>query len=180
MRFVELAAKRESCRKYKKMPVEREKLLACVEAARMSPSACNSQPWSFVLADDADLTSKVAETLQEKITGLNSFTDDCGAFVILVEENANLSSKLGGRFKDQEFAQMDIGIAAQSMCLAATDEGLGSCIIGWFHEKALKALLDIPIKKRIRLVIALGYPDSDHPRAKSRKPLETVLHINRW
>jgi nitroreductase len=180
MKFQELAERRYSCRSYMDAPVEREKLVACVEAARMSPSACNSQPWGFVVVDDKALAKEVSECLRDKVLPINGFTRNCNAFIIVVEESANLSSKLGGKFKDQEFAQMDIGITALSVCLNASDLGLGTCIIGWFDEKRLTKMFSIPSGKRIRLIISIGYPTDDAARPKVRKPLEEKIHFNGW
>ncbi len=180
MNFQELAEKRESCRAYKDIPVEREKLTACIKAAQTSPSACNSQPWGFIVVDDPQIAKQISPILQDGVLPINRFTRNCNAYIIIVEENANLSSKLGGRFKDQDFAQIDIGIASQMICLSAAEQGLGTCIMGWFDEKKLKALTEIPKSKRIRLVLAIGYPESDTARPKVRKPIEEILHFNKY
>ena len=111
---------------------------------------------------------------------MNSFTKDSKAFIVIVEENANISAKLGGKYKDQEYAQIDIGIAAQSICLNAADLGLGTCMIGWFNEKNAKKLLRIPQKKRIRLMISVGYPKGSPPKEKRRKSLDQVMRIDHW
>lgn len=180
MKFQELVEKRESCRAYKDIPVEREKLVACIEAARLCPSACNSQPWGFVVVDDPEIAKQISPILQDAVLPINRFTRNCNAYIIIIEESANLSSKLGGRFKDQDFAQVDIGIAAQTICLSATEQELGTCIMGWFDEKKLKALTNIPNTKRIRLVLAIGYPETNTLRTKVRKPVEEILHFNKW
>ena len=180
MEFFELIRRRQSCRAYKDIPVEREKITACAEAARMGPSACNSQPWNFVIVDNTDIAKNISGALQDKVIPINRFTRNCNSYIVITEESANLSAKLGGRFKDQEFAQMDIGIAAMSISLAATYQGLGSCIIGWFDAKKIAKILNIPKSKRIRLVITLGYPESDEIREKQRKTSEEVIHYNEW
>ncbi len=180
MKFQELVEKRQSCRAYKDIPVERAKLTACIEAARLSPSACNSQPWGFVVVDEPETAKKISPILLDDILPVNRFTRNCNAFIIVVEESANLSSKLGGRFKDQDFAQIDIGIAVQTLCLAAAEQGLGSCIMGWFGEKKIKTLLGIPKTKRIRLILAIGYPQTEDVRPKVRKPMEEIVHFNKW
>lgn len=180
MKFKELVEKRESCRAYKDIPVEREKLISCFEDARLCPSACNSQPWGFIAIDEANLAKQISPMLQDAVLAINRFTRNCNAYIIIVEESANLSSKLGGRFKDQEFAQTDIGIAAQTICLSATEQGLGTCIIGWFNEKNLKKLLNIPKTRRIRLIISIGYPESETLRPKMRKTIEEIIHFNGW
>lgn len=180
MTFSELINKRESCRDYKGTPIEREKIMEIIEAARLSPSACNSQPWRFIVVDDKNKTKELGALLQDKIININKFVGNVPAFIVVIEENANLSSKLGGRFKDQDFAKVDIGIVAENISLAATELGLGSCIMGWFDEKALKKLLEIPSKKRIRLIISLGERKSDIIRIKIRKDINDILSFNKW
>lgn len=180
MNFLNLAEKRYSCRSYQDKPVERDKLTACVEAARFSPSACNSQPWSFVIVDDSSVAKDLSPALLDRSLPFNKFTRNCSAYIVIVEEKANLSSKFGGILKDQHYAQMDIGIAAEHIALCASDQGLGSCIMGWFSNRKLKKILGIPRAKRVRLVIAVGYPQENAFRAKVRKSLETVVHYNKW
>ena len=58
--------------------------------------------------------------------------------------------------------------------LAATEQGLSTCIMGWFHEGKLKDLLPISKEKRIRLVIGIGYAAKEGLRPKKRKSLEEI------
>lgn len=180
MNFLELAKSRYSCRSYKDEPVERAKLISCVEAAINGPSACNSQPWSFIITDDREKALALSETMRDGPLRMNAFTKDCPAFIVIVEEAANISAKLGAKYKDQEYAQIDIGIAAQSICLNATDLGLGTCIMGWFNEKNAAKLLGVPRGKRIRLIISVGYPAGTPPKSKNRKPFEQKVRFNKW
>jgi nitroreductase len=89
--------------------------------------------------------------------------------VAVVREEPNLTSKLGTMLKDKPYTMMDVGIAVGHFCLQATEEGLGTCIMGWFDEGKVKQLLGIPPKKRVELLIAVGYPAKEHFRDKSRK-----------
>jgi nitroreductase len=93
-----------------------------------------------------------------------------------VAESPNMSSRIGGFLKKKPFYLMDTGIAAEHFCLQAAEEGLGTCMIGWFDEQRVKRLLEVPGKKGIALLITLGYParEGAAPR-KSRKPLEEML-----
>lgn len=171
-KFIDLVNMRQSCRKYLNTQVEKEKLIKCIEAARVSPSACNSQPWHFIIINNKELSSKVAKCLQDKI--MNKFTDSCQSFIVVVEENGNLTSRAGGIMKNQDYRSVDIGIATEHICLEATEQGLGTCILGWFKEKELKEVLKISKLKRIRLVIAIGYPEDNMTRKKVRKDLESI------
>jgi nitroreductase len=173
--FFELIAKRESCRNYADRPVEKEKLVSCVGAARIAPSACNSQPWSFVVVNGGELPPRVAKCVQGN--GMNRFADKCPAFIVVVEEKAKLSARVGGIIKSQHYAPIDIGLATAHLCLAATELGLSTCIMGWFNEANLKNLLVIPKSKRIRLVIGAGYAAGDKLRSKVRKPIEDIVRF---
>lgn len=171
-KFEALARERQSCRNYQDRSVEAEKLMRMVETARIAPSACNSQPWHFTVVNGGALAGQVARCLQD--LGMNRFTDGCPAFIIINEEKANLSATVGSRIKSQEYAQCDIGIAAAHLCFAAMDEGLSTCIIGWFDEKKLKQTVGIPSEKRVRLVVAVGYASEEALRPKKRKALSEI------
>jgi len=180
MNFFELVNKRESCRAYTEQPVEQEKLMSCIEAARLAPSACNSQPWRFVLVNEQEKVTALAHLLQDKITGLNKFAYDAPAFIVVVEGVAKLSASLGGKVKDQHYAAIDLGIATEHICLAATEQGIGTCIMGWFDEKAIKKLFNIPVGRRVRLVIAFGYSKYPEARKKARKEMQEIVSFNKW
>ncbi len=176
--FLELASSRQSDRAYDKTRVvEREKLERILEAARLSPSACNAQPWRFVVVTDPELSVKVGKATAG--LGMNKFAKDAPVHILIVEDSANISSLLGSKIKDKHFPLIDIGIAAAHITLAAEAEGLGSCILGWFDEKELKRLLGIPSSKRLLLDITIGYPVKEK-RPKSRKAKDKVISYNKY
>lgn len=175
--YFDLIAARQSCRRYDAArPVEREKLVRCVEAARIAPSACNSQPWCFHVVTDTDRCAALRKGLQR--LGVNRFTDDCPAFIVVTEERAVLKPLMAAHLSEREFSSIDIGIAAAQLCLAATAQGLSTCIIGWLDAKKICAALDLPEETRVRLVIAVGYAQADDPiRSKQRKPFDEVVRF---
>lgn len=176
--FLDLVISRQSDRAYDSgRAVEPEKLDRILEAARMAPSACNAQPWRFVVVTDKELSVKVGKATAG--LGMNKFAKDAPIHILIVEESANITSMLGSKIKDKHFPLIDIGIAAAHITLAAEAEGLGSCILGWFDEKGLKKLLGIPSSKRLLLDITIGYPIKDK-RPKSRKPKEKVISYNKY
>ncbi len=176
--FLELVASRQSDRAYDKTrSVEPEKLERILEAARLSPSACNAQPWKFVVVTDPELSVQVGKATAG--LGMNKFAKDAPVHILVVEESANITSLLGSKIKDKHFPLIDIGIAAAHIALAAEAEGLGSCILGWFDEKELKRLLAIPASKRLLLDITIGYPAKEK-RKKSRKAKEKVISYNKY
>ena len=178
-RFLELVARRQSDRRFDAdRPVEPEKITRIVEAARLAPSACNSQPWHFVVVDDLDTKNRVADAAASRVLGMNHFTKQAPVHLLVVEESGNLTSTFGGWVKSKHFPHIDIGIAAH-ITLAAADEGLGSCIVGWFDEAAVRKVLGIPSGKRVLLDIVIGY-STDPLRVKSRRALAQVVSHNRY
>jgi nitroreductase len=180
MSFLELVKKRRSVRSYLDRPVEREKIERCLEAARLAPSACNSQPWSFVVVDDPQLKDRVAAETHAPLIPLNRFTHKAPVLIVIIAESPNLTSQIGGALTGRQFNLIDIGMACEHLCLQAVEEGLGTCIMGWFDEKAVKSLLGIPDKKRVALIISLGYPATDELRVKQRKRLEQIVSYNQF
>ncbi|NMM62778.1 NAD(P)H nitroreductase [Clostridium sp. P21] len=170
--YFDLIKKRESCRNYADKQVENTKLLACIEAARIAPSACNGQPWKFIVVNNKELSPKVAKCLQDLV--MNKFTDKCPAFIIVLEEKSDIKARVGAAIKNQDYSSIDIGIATAHLCLAATEQGLSTCIMGWFNEKGLKDLLHIPNSKRIRLVVSIGYSQDKKLRNKIRKNIDEI------
>jgi nitroreductase len=75
---------------------------------------------------------------------------------------------------------MDVGIAVSHFCLQAADENLGTCIIGWFNEKKIKKLLGIPKRKRLDLLISVGYAEDETVLLKQRKNAEQMSVRNKY
>ncbi len=177
--FLKLVKIRQSDRKYHGRPVEEEKLSRCLEAARLAPSACNSQPWKFIVVNDPKLKDKIAEQTSGKLIPINHFTRQAPLHVVLVMEKPNITSKFGEIVKDKKYTLMDVGIAASHFCLQAAAEDLGTCMIGWFNESRVKELLNIPKNKRPMLIITLGYP-AGQKRKKRRKEKEEIISYNSY
>ena len=174
-----LITSRQSDRKYSDKQVEREKLKRLIEAGRMAPSACNAQPWKFIVVTEPELIARVAEAASAKLIGMNSFVGQAQAIIVVVREKPNLSSKVGATIKNKDYSLIDIGITTENICLQAKAEGIGSCIIGWFDESEIRKILAIPKSKRVELIITLGYSLSDQ-RKKRRKPVEEVVSFNKY
>ncbi|MDY0202078.1 MAG: nitroreductase family protein [Bacteroidales bacterium] len=178
--FNTLISTRQSDRAYTNQPIEREKIEEIIEAARLAPSACNAQPWKFIVVDDEEIKNKLADTTSSKILGMNHFTKQAPVHIVIVMEGANLTSNFGSLVKRKHFPLIDIGFAASHISLAATSLGLGSCIIGWFDERAVKKMLNIPSNKRPMLIITLGYPAKPEIREKRRKGIDQVVSYNQY
>jgi len=181
MTFQELIYNRQSVRKYQDIPVESEKIEKLIEAVHIAPSACNSQPWKLIIVDEPELKNEVARATFSKTISFNKFAVQAPVIAVLVIEKAKLIAQIGGSIKNQEYPHYDIGIAAAHFCLQATELGLGTCMIGWFDEKKIQQLLNIPKKRKIGVLITLGYPPQDYKlRKKIRKPVVEICSYNAY
>ena len=181
MEFNEVLARRCSCRDFADRPVEREKITACMEAGRLSPSGCNAQRWMFIAVDDPDKRLAVAKALESPPEiGINRFVHNTPAFIVVLHHPPRrvLTEKQQKILSKFNHASMDIGIAAHQMCLACTNMGLGSIMIGWFDEQPIKAALKIPDELSVALVIGVGYPKSDPIRKPGRYAPDLVYRWN--
>ena len=172
MDYLEIARARQSCRAYDATrPVEEEKLLTCLEAARLAPSACNAQPYHITGARGATAKAVGAAT---RSMGMNGFTREAPVFLVISEAAYNQTAAVGSKVKGQDYRSVDIGIAAAYLTAEAQSQVLSSCILGWFDGKKLRQLLDL--KGPVRLVIALGYAKaSDSLRPKKRKAMDQLV-----
>jgi nitroreductase len=165
MSFLELAKKRYSVRKYKDQPVEREKLLQVLEAARNAPSACNFQPWHFIVLTDETIKSKVAETYPR-----DWFKK--APVVIVACGDHSVSWK---RADGKDHCDVDLAIAVEHMALAAAELGLGTCWICAFDAKRCHEILALPDNLEVIALLPLGYPEEERIPDKNRKRLEEIV-----
>lgn len=178
-KLLELINTRQSDRAYLSTPIEKEKIDRILEAGRLAPSACNAQPWKFIVIDNPELKNKIADCTSSKVLGMNHFTKQAPVHIAIIEERANFTSGAGSLIKGKHFPLIDIGIAAEHICLQAAAEGLGSCMLGWFDEPKVKKLLNIPKSKRVPLIITIGYPEKE-TKEKRRKDLDEIVRYNSY
>lgn len=178
--LLDVFTSRQSVREYHPRKVEPEKIATCIEAARLAPSACNSQPWKFIVVDEPALRNQVAAAVHDAVMKGNRFALEAPVLIAVVAERSNFTATIGGVLKCKPFAWIDSAIAAEHFCLQAAGEGLGTCMIGWFNEGKVKRLLGVPRLRRIPLILTLGYPASDLVRTKVRKPVGEMSCFNRY
>ena len=177
--MLSLMKNRQSERKYIDRPVEREKIERITEAGRLSPSACNGQPWHFVVVDDPALRDEVAAATESVVLRMNAFVREAPVLIVVVREKSNFNSRAGDLIKQKDYSLIDIGIATASMIYQAAAEGLGTCIIGWVDDKRIRKALGIPSSRKVELVISAGYTEN-RLREKSRKPPGNVITFNKY
>lgn len=181
MALLDLLKHRKSVRKFLGRPVAREKIMMCLEAARLAPSACNSQPWRFIVVDDERLKHKLCSAAFSGIYSMNSFCKMAPVIVVIISEKAKFLARIGGMFRGTKYYLIDIGIAVEHFVLQAEDLGLGTCWIGWFNERAVKSILDIPQNKKIDILIALGYYDREKLGPEhGREPIDKIASFNSY
>ncbi len=181
MALLDLIKRRKSVRNFLDRPVEREKILMCLEAARLAPSACNSQPWKFIVIDDRQLKNKLGDAAFSGIYSLNSFCKAAPVIVVIISEKPKFLARIGGMFRGTKYYLIDIGIAGEHFVLQAEDLGLGTCWIGWFNERAVKSVLNIPQHKKIDILIALGYCDREKLGSEhGREPMDKIASFNSY
>ena len=172
--FMQIAKKRQSCREYDpSKPVEKEKILKCLEAARLAPSACNGQPYHFYVVT-GEKSKQLAPLISSNLLGMNTFCNNVPCFIVVTEDNYNFTGKVGSMIKGQDYRLEDIGIAVAYLTAEANCQGLDTCIMGWFDQDGIKKFLGVGTT--IRLVIALGYCVPEYSlRRKKRKNMEDLV-----
>ncbi|MBQ8431663.1 MAG: nitroreductase family protein [Clostridia bacterium] len=172
MDFQELIYQRQSCRNFDPArPIEEEKLEAILEAGRLAPSACNGQPYRFTLCCGEAARNVASATMG---MGMNKFTAEAPVMLVLSEEAYVASAALGAKVKGNDYRSIDIGIAAAYLTAAATEQGVGSCILGWFDDAKVREICGL--QKPVRLIIALGYPkENEVLRSKKRKDASELI-----
>lgn len=174
MNFSEIAQARQSCRRYDAArDVEAEKLNAVLEAARLSPSACNGQPYHLTVCK-GEAAKRVAPHVMGM--GMNKFAADAPVLVVVSEKPYVPTAALGAKVKGNDYRSIDIGIVAAYITAEATAQGLSTCILGWLDDKKIREACDLD--GTVRLVITMGYAAQGDPlRVKKRKPLDELVTV---
>jgi len=181
MVLLDLLKHRKSVREFLDRPVEREKIMTCLEAARLAPSACNSQPWKFIVVDDKPLKNKLCDAAFNGVYSMNAFCKTAPVMVAVISEKSMFAARIGGMFRGTKYYLIDIGIAVEHFVLQAEDLSLGTCWVGWFNEKAVKSILNVPQNKKIDILIAVGYYDREKlGREHDREPIQKIASFNSY
>ncbi len=170
--ILKISAARRSVRKYRPVPVPRELLDVCLEAARLAPSACNSQPYSFIVVDDPGLKTRLAEAAFGGVYSACKFAAAAPVLAAITGRRQNFTAWAGNQVQGIDFRYMDMGIAGEHFVLAAQELGLGTCWLGWFDKKGAAKALGLPSGERPEILISVGWPDEDPPPRRRKTPDE--------
>jgi len=181
MSLMDLIKHRKSIRDFIDRPVERNKIMLCLEAARLAPSASNSQPWKFIIVDDQDVKKRLCDNAFGRTQFFNSFARKAPVIVVIVSKKDKFLTRIGGRLRGTDYHLIDIGIAGEHFVLQAEELGLGTCWVGWFDEEAVKSTLNVPKDKKIDVLLALGYySENSTSMEHNREPLEEIASFNTY
>lgn len=165
MEFEQLVSARYSVRSYRPQPVEEEKLLRVLEAARLAPTAANRQPFRLLVIS--------TEGRKEELKRV--YKADWLSDAPLVICGCAVPSQAWTRsFDGKNHADVDIAIVMDHLILAAANEGLGTCWIGAFDPEAAREVLQLPDELVPVILTPLGYP-ADQPKPKLRRPMVDLV-----
>ena len=167
--LIQLMSNRYSCRDYASTPVSRELIAQLLEAARIAPSACNKQPWKFLVADTPELRATITSCYDRQ------WARTAPAFLVAT----GLHDKAWHRSDDgKDHTDVDLSIAIEHICLAATALGLGTCWICNFNAAQLHKALQLPDSQEAIAIIPVGYPAQPHNIPEKKR--KTIDEITQW
>jgi len=166
-------------REYDPRPIEKEKLDLILESARLAPSASNSQPWHFYVVKNKEKIKALSEKMPlGSAVVINSFMSEAPIIVVATAGPISLLHRISSFIINKRWYYLDVAIALEHMVLTAWELGIGSCWIGWFDEKRIKRILDIPKSEEVIALLTLGYPrEGFQPHHKSRKEPGSIFRF---
>jgi nitroreductase len=176
--FADLVQSRRSIRKYQDKPVEREKIIQCIEAARLAPSAENVQPWRFIILDDPEVLKQFSTHAFSGIYSPTRFAAKAPVIIVILAKLDILANRIGKQIQGVHFYLLDIGIAGEHFVLQAQELGLGTCWIGWFNIKKVGKFLQVPRSYKIVSLISMGYPEASPLKFKKRHQFKEIAWFN--
>ena len=170
MSFIDIAQTRYSCRDFnREKPVSRTVILDVIEAARIAPSACNRQPWKFIIVDD-ECDSTYRNAIIESYN--RSWIASAPAFIIACGDHSQAWHRPSD---NKDHTDVDLSIAIEHLCLSATSEGLGTCWVCNFDTEVIIKKFNIPSHLEPIAIIPIGYPVTMSNTTKNRKEIDEII-----
>jgi len=170
MPLIDLMRARYSLRSFADRPVDRDTLLPVLEAARIAPSACNNQPWHFLVIQDPATRAALSACYPR------DWLRTAPVVIVCCAEPA----KAWRRHDGKNHADIDVAIAVDHLTLAAAEAGLGTCWICAFDVAKAKTLLQLPAGIEPVALIPIGYPAQDAAPAAMHARRKSVAEIVHW
>lgn len=190
MNFGEVLRARRSCRKFKDIPVEKEKVLKILEAANLAPSPLNRQPWEFVVIRNKEIKQRIFESCERAKTFLFEasgwkwlerykvdFLIEAPLLVGIIGDPSKTGAErfFEGRSEGYQYA---CAAAVQNLLLAAADIGLGSLWFSLFDRRELQRVIGFDSQKELLAVVCLGYCDDQAPQTGRKDVNEKVTYLD--
>jgi nitroreductase len=174
--FINLVKQRTSCRSYDPKPIPKEHLELMLEAARLAPSACNKQPWRFVVVEEEAVRMRLIE--EAFLAGIQmKWAAHAGAIIALGMEKSAITHKIAPKISGVNYPLLDLGIAGEHLVLQAEELGLGTCWIGWIRPKEVRRIVDWPRSVEPVSLITVGWPASEERKIRPRLSMDEMA---RW
>lgn len=170
MDLKELIAGRYSVRAYLPIDVEKEKLEYILECGRLAPSAANRQPWIFYVVTAPDAKQKVWESYPKE------WLKNIPVYIVVCK---NVEEAWRSSFDGKDSGDIDAAIAAEHICLAAAEQGLGACWICHFDPGKLTSALNLPANQEPVVIFSVGYTDAEKSKMPEKKR-KSLSEITRW
>lgn len=177
--FQRILRGRRSIRRFLPTPVEPEKVRACLEAARIAPSAHNDQPWRFIVVDDPALKDRLTDAAFSGLYAGSKFAARAPVILALLARPGKAIARVGSRIQGVPFYLLDMGIAGEHVVLQAEELGLASCWMGWFNYRRARKVLAVPRAFKLVALMPLGYPASRPQREPPRRAFEDIVAFNK-
>lgn len=170
MSFLELAQERYSVRSYLERPVEKEKIMAILEAARLAPSAVNYQPVHFIVITDPTIKDRVVDAYPR------DWFRNAPVLIVACGDHSQSWKRKDGK----DHCDIDVAIAVDHLILAAADVGLGTCWVCAFDAEKVHEVLELPDNLEVTALIPVGYPDDNRRPLKKRKEFEQIVSWDKY
>ena len=155
MNTIDAIKLRRTTRKFRQDDISKENIYDIIDAARVAPTGANLQSLKYMIVSDRELREKMFPYIKYAgyLPDWNPTFDRCPPVFIVVLNDTGI--------KPTDKCEVDCGSAIMSMCLAATEKGIGSCWLGAISRPELKEILKIEDKYDITYLLGIGYPDQD-------------------
>ena len=179
MNTVDCIKTRRSIRNYKEEQIPQDVMKEVIDIARFAPSWKNGQIARYYVVQSAELKQKIAESCVMGFTYNTGTLTKAPAIVVVAYVEKRSGFERDGSCttsKGSEWEMFDAGIATQTLCLAAHEKGLGTCIMGIFEDKAVAEAINLPEGQKVGALVAIGYP-AEEPAAPARKDVEQLVQF---
>lgn len=163
--LLDLIRGRYSCRSYLGKPVEEEKIEYIKESIRLAPSAVNRQPWKFRIVRSPDGREKLQSCYSR------AWFNEAPLYILA----SLLHDQEWVRADGKPHGNIDVAIAVEHLCLAAAEQGLGSCWVCNFDAHRCHELFQMPETEEPVVIVPIGYASAAEIPSKTRKPVEELF-----